>query len=137
MKRGLLSHVEIYVSDLEASSAFWGWFLTGLGYHLHQSWAEGRSWKMEDTYFVIVQVEEKYKSAAYHRKQVGLNHLAFHAESAEDVDRMTEALKEKGVTLLYTDRHPQAGGNKTHAVYFEDPDRIKVEFVAKISGQND
>lgn len=134
MKRGSLSHVEIYVSDLAASSAFWNWFLTALGYHPYQSWPEGRSWKLDDTYFVIVEVEEKYKSAPYHRKNVGLNHLAFHAENAADVDRMTEALKEKGVTILYADKHPHAGGKDACAVYFEDPDRIKVEFVAKISG---
>lgn len=131
MARGFLSHVEIYVSDLQASAAFWGWFLTELGYHPHQAWDKGQSWKLGATYFVIAEAEEKYKFTPYHRKHVGLNHLAFHADDAADVTAMAAALKEKGVKILYADRHPRAGGENTCAVYFEDPDRIKVEFVAK------
>lgn len=43
---------------------------------------------------------------------------------------MTERLKEKKINLLYQERHPFAGGDSHYAVYFEDPDRIKVELVA-------
>jgi catechol 2,3-dioxygenase-like lactoylglutathione lyase family enzyme len=39
-------------------------------------------------------------------------------------------LKEKGIKILYEDRHPFAGGKEHYAVFFEDPDRIKVELVA-------
>jgi catechol 2,3-dioxygenase-like lactoylglutathione lyase family enzyme len=66
----------------------------------------------------------------YHRSRVGLNHLAFHGESKEQVDWMTDQLKEKGIPILYQDRHPFAGGNSHYAVFFEDPDCIKVELVA-------
>jgi catechol 2,3-dioxygenase-like lactoylglutathione lyase family enzyme len=66
----------------------------------------------------------------YHRSRVGLNHLAFHAESKEQVDWMTDQLKEKGIPILYQDRNPFAGGDSHYAVFFEDPDRIKVELVA-------
>ncbi|GAA0595336.1 hypothetical protein GCM10009001_09310 [Virgibacillus siamensis] len=31
---------------------------------------------------------------------------------------------------MYSDKHPFAGGEDHYAVYFEDPDRIKVELVA-------
>lgn len=43
---------------------------------------------------------------------------------------MTERLKERGVHILYQDKHPFAGGDNYYAVFFEDPDRIKVELVA-------
>jgi catechol 2,3-dioxygenase-like lactoylglutathione lyase family enzyme len=43
---------------------------------------------------------------------------------------MTVKLKEKGINILYTEKHPFAGGDNYYAVYFEDPDRIKVELVA-------
>jgi catechol 2,3-dioxygenase-like lactoylglutathione lyase family enzyme len=43
---------------------------------------------------------------------------------------MTLQLKEKGVNILYPDKHPFAGGGSHYAVFFEDPDRIKVELVA-------
>ena len=130
MKRGLLSHIEVNVSDLKKSSEFWGWFLTSLGYQPYQSWDQGKSWKLDATYFVIVQVEDRFKNNIYHRKNVGLNHLAFHAESPADVEAMATALKNRGVTILYPDRDSHAGGKNNHAVFFEDPDRIKVEYVA-------
>lgn len=43
---------------------------------------------------------------------------------------MTNKLKEKKIKILYSDKHPFAGGSNHYAVYFEDPDRVKVELVA-------
>ena len=130
MSKGLLHHVELYVSDLKRTIEFWGWFLEELGYSPFQEWESGRSWKLDDTYLVFVQTEERYLDIPYNRCRVGLNHLAFHAESRQQVDDITEQLKAKGISILYTDKHPFAGGEDYYAVYFEDPDRIKVELVA-------
>ncbi|WP_047984669.1 VOC family protein [Ornithinibacillus californiensis] len=128
--RGIIHHIELYVSDLEKSTEFWGWLLEELGYNLFQTWNQGRSYKLKDSYLVFVQAEERFLDVPYHRKRVGLNHLAFYAESREHVDEVTNQLKEKGVTILYEDKHPYAGGEGYYAVFFEDPDRIKVEIVA-------
>lgn len=128
--RGMLHHIELNVSNLEKSTAFWGELLEELGYEPFQSWESGRSFKLGDTYLVFVQTEEKFLESSYHRKEVGLNHLAFYADSREHVDEITNQLKEKDVSILYSDRHPHAGGPNHYAVFFEDPDRIKVEIVA-------
>jgi len=128
--QGKLHHVEVYVSNLEKTCEFWGWFLELLGYSAFQEWPEGKSWKLGDTYIVFVQTEARFLDNSYHRCQVGLNHLAFYAESREQVDKFTQKIKEKGLTILYLDRHPYAGGNDHYALYFEDPDRIKIELVA-------
>ncbi len=130
VREGLLHHVEIYVTNLEQSESFWGWFLEEIGYQSYQKWEEGQSWKVGEIYLVFVQVENKYLDVPYHRKRTGLNHLAFHASSRERVDEMTRMLKERGINILYENQHPFAGGDEYYAVYFEDPDRIKVEFVA-------
>jgi len=130
LSKGLLHHIEIYVSDLKSSSEFWGWFLEELGYNDFQKWNNGQSWKIGDTYIVFVQTEKRFLDIAYHRRRTGLNHLAFHAESRQQVDDITKRLKSKGITVLYTEQHPYAGGPDHYAVYFEDPDRIKVELVA-------
>jgi catechol 2,3-dioxygenase-like lactoylglutathione lyase family enzyme len=126
----LLHHVEIYVSNLEKSTLFWDWLLTELGYETYQKWDKGISWKYGDTYIVFVQTEERFMDVTYHRCRVGLNHLAFHATSTQQVEELTTKLKEKGINILYLDQHPFAGGKDYHAVYFEDPDRIKVEIVS-------
>ncbi|WP_153720295.1 VOC family protein [Sporosarcina cascadiensis] len=129
MSKGLFHHVEIYVSDLEKSIQFWGWLLEELGCSLYQGWEQGRSWKIDDTYIVFVQIEERFMDVAYHRCRTGLNHLAFHAESRQHINDIIGKLKDKGIPVLYPEQHPYAGGTKHYAVYFEDPDRIKVELV--------
>jgi catechol 2,3-dioxygenase-like lactoylglutathione lyase family enzyme len=126
----LLHHVEMYVSDLRRSADFWGWLLEELGYEPFQKWENGVSWRCGETYLVFVQAEERFLDIPYHRCRVGLNHLAFYARSREQVDVLTEELRRRGVTILYEDRHPHAGGSDHYAVYFEDLDRIKVEVVA-------
>ncbi|WP_152658601.1 VOC family protein [Oceanobacillus sp. CFH 90083] len=130
MTHGLIHHIELYVSDLNKTIHFWDWFLKELGYTYFQKWEGGQSWKLEDTYLVFVQAEERFLDIPYHRCRVGLNHLAFHAGSREFVDEMTKKLQQKGITILYQHLHPFAGGDNHYAVYFEDPDRVKVELVA-------
>lgn len=130
MQKGLLHHIEIFVSNLERSIKFWGWLLKELGYSSFQEWESGHSWKLGDTYIVFVQAEDRFLDPPYHRCRVGLNHLAFHASSRQHVDEMTKKLKERNVKILYSDKHPFAGGDHYYAVFFEDPDRIKVELVA-------
>jgi catechol 2,3-dioxygenase-like lactoylglutathione lyase family enzyme len=127
---GSLHHVEIYVLDLHKSKDFWGWFLGELGYIVMAEWPEGISYKLGETYLVFVQVEERHMDVVYHRKKAGLNHLAFHARSREFVSEITTLLRQRGVPILYEHQHPYAGGGEYYAVFFEDPDRMKVELVA-------
>jgi catechol 2,3-dioxygenase-like lactoylglutathione lyase family enzyme len=130
MQGGKVHHIELYVSDLQISCEFWGWFLTKLGYEKFQEWNEGISWKLDDTYIVFVQTQDKYKDIKFHRCRTGLNHVAFRANSEEQVDSLTQELIKRGINILYKDRYPHAGGKDNYAVYFEDPDRIKIELVA-------
>jgi catechol 2,3-dioxygenase-like lactoylglutathione lyase family enzyme len=127
---GLLHHVEIYCADLKVTTEFWGWFLGLLGYTVYQEWPSGRSYRLGPTYLVFVQAEQRFCDEPYHRCRPGLNHLAFHAGSRRQVDEVTVLLRDRGVRILYEDRHPYAGGPGCYAVYFEDPDRMKVELDA-------
>jgi len=127
MKKGILHHIEIYVSNLANSLDFWDWFLSELGYALFQEWESGCSFKLHDTYIVFVQTEDRFLDVPYHRCRTGLNHLAFHADSQQEVDDLTEKLRARGIKILYEDRHPHAASS--YGVFFEDPDRIKVEVV--------
>jgi len=127
---GTLHHIEIYVRDLEVTKAFWGWLLAELGYREYQAWESGISYILGETYIVFVQTESRFLNIPYHRCRSGLNHLAFKADSPDFVDGITRKLQERGVTILYEDRHPFAGGEGYYAVFFEDPDRMKVEITA-------
>lgn len=129
MINGLLHHVEIYVDDLDATKKFWSWLLIRLGYETFQQWDFGISYKLDSTYIVFVQTEERHKEAEYHRCHSGLNHLAFHADK-ELIDTITYELKARDISILYEDRHPYAAGEGCYAVFFEDPMRMKVELCA-------
>ena len=127
---GQLHHIEIYVGDIARTREFWGWILERLGYEKYQDWKEGFSYIQGETYIVFVQTLAKYRDIPYHRCRAGLNHLAFHGGSKENIDYFCDQLRKRNVTILYEDNHPYAGGVDHYAVYFEDPDRIKVELVA-------
>ncbi len=79
---------------------------------------------------MFVQTEKRFLEFPYHRRRTGLNHIAFHASSRYQLDEMIPELKKRGIPILYEDKYPYAGGLGHYAVFFEDPDRIKVELVA-------
>jgi catechol 2,3-dioxygenase-like lactoylglutathione lyase family enzyme len=123
-----LSHIELYVSDYAKSVRFYDKFLIPLG------WARLVCQKSHTTFsdgemkIVLCPTEEKYRSAGYHRKRIGLNHLAFYAPSKEAVDQLFQTvLKPNEVECLY-ERAPN-GDADYYRVFFEDPDRIKIEVV--------
>ena len=127
---GTLHHIELYVASLETSQRFWEGLLGFFGYRKFQDWGQGVSYKLDGTYIVLVQTEAEHMEPGYHRQRVGLNHLAFHAASREQVDQITSWVRQSGYQVLYEDHHPFAGGPNHYALYCEDPNRIKVEVVA-------
>lgn len=126
----MLHHVEINVADLQTTRKFYDALLPDLGYKLYQEWPEGFSYRHEAAYIVFVQTEKAFLHKGYHRKAIGLNHLAFHAEFRNQVDKLTEKMRRNGVRILYEDRHPYAGGPDYYALFIEDPDRLKIEIAA-------
>ncbi len=122
-----LSHVEIYASDLKASVAFWQPLLEWLGWTSYQKWDDGQSWVSDGVYLVWVQAPEATRLVPYHRRNPGLNHLAFLAPDIQSIDALTLWLAEHQVKILYPSRHPRAGGSEYYGVFFEDPEGIKVE----------
>jgi catechol 2,3-dioxygenase-like lactoylglutathione lyase family enzyme len=102
-----------------------------LGYEAER-WSGGMNYVRGDqeTYYCLLPAAPEHLSAGYHRKRVGLNHLAFLGKSRAHVDEVTQWLRLNGHVVLYEDRHPFAGGPNYYAVYCEDPDRFKLEVVA-------
>lgn len=128
----MLHHVEIYVSRIEASRTFWTNILAKIGWKLSVDWRDGFTLiHGEDAYLTFVQAANKYKSNAYHRCGVGLNHLAFQVKTRKEVDAIRQYCFDNNIPNLYDDKYPFAtGSDDYYALFVEDPDRIKVEFVA-------
>lgn len=126
----MIHHIEINVRNLAETKRFYSMLLPELGYVLYQDWPEGFSFKGAASYIVFVQTQEPFLNWPYHRKACGLNHLAFHAASRAEVDRLAGKMRNHGVTMLYEERYPFAGGPDHYAVFVEDPDRLKIEIAA-------
>lgn len=128
MKDGSFAHVLLHVRTVAASAAFYDRILGELGWRRTVDDPEWAGWTNGEEGFFVVVVGDAHRDAGYHRKRIGLNHIAFHAESREAVDTFAQFLDREGIPVLY-------GGPKEYpeyragyyAVYVEDPDRIKVE----------
>ena len=128
----MLHHVEIYVSELAVSRGFWRDLLAHIGYVEADHWDDGFTLKKgKDAYLTFVQVTDEHAQRPYHRCAVGLNHLAFTVPDRAMVDTLNDYCAAQSIPRLYGDRYPFAnGGTDYYALFIEDPDRIKVEFVA-------
>jgi len=122
-------HVELWVADLAAAEASFGWLFAELGWHEYQRWDRGVSWRHGDSY-VVVEDSPARTGDRHDRTAPGINHLALHAGTRADVDRITAAAPEHGWRLMFADRHPHAGGEHHYAAYLENADGFEVELVA-------
>ena len=127
--RGSLHHLEIWVADLDAGRASWGWLLTQLGYAVDSTWDRGTSWRLGDAY-VVVESGPDVVGGGHDRRRPGLTHVALHAGSRAEVDALVADAADHGWTLLFADRHPYAGGPTHYAAYLEDAQGFEVELVA-------
>jgi glyoxylase I family protein len=134
MLRGSLSHLDLTVSDLERSVVFYDRVLARLGYRrLDDVGAGAPCWAIADrsggSFTIALKPARPESQPTRHdRYAPGLHHLAFHADSRADVDALHRFLLEIGATLL----DPPAEYGYTpgyYAVFFADPDGIKLEVV--------
>lgn len=126
--RGAFNHLDLNVRSLSESKTFYGDFLGWLGYHPYQAWEGGYSWRKADSYITLVQASSEYLGPGYHRKRVGVNHLAFSVSTPDEVDVFHQQfLLPRQVPVLYGG--PLEDPSGTYAVFFEDPDRLKLELV--------
>jgi len=126
-----IHHFQIQVSNIDRSGKFYGSLLSRLGFAKVFETEGMAEWSKKGTRIIVVQCPKRFLPSGFHRKRIGLNHIAFRAESRDEVDSFCRAfLVPNNIPVLY-------GGAKEwkeydegyYAVYFEDPDRIKLELV--------
>ena len=128
-RTGAIHHIEIWVSDLEDAIASMGWMFEELGFEAGEPWAAGRLWRGAETYLVI-EAGPDVRGPVHERHRPGVNHLAFHAGSRANVDRLAAEAMSHGWSLMFGDRHPLAGGRGHYAAYLENKAGFEVELVA-------
>ncbi|MEA2349576.1 MAG: glyoxylase family protein [Thermoleophilaceae bacterium] len=130
-----IDHLDLVVTDLERSLAFYRELLEPLGY-VRTSEIEGE--RGERVVYVgrqggmgsvsLREVQSDAHEVPYERYGIGLHHLAFAAESRAQVDERARWLRAAGATI---ESGPEEYGYTPgyYAVFFYDPDGIKLELV--------
>lgn len=123
-----IAHIEMNASNLRKSSKFYQRILSSLGYKKKYTFKDGVGWSNGISTIFIFQCERRFAKRKFHRKSAGLNHVAFCAASRKEVDKFHKLLLRKKIPVLYggPKDYPHYRGGY-YAVYFEDPDRIKLE----------
>ena len=132
INRGAFHHIDLNVSDLAASKRVYGPVLEFLGYRPVKD-EEGCEWDLVDegrgSSLGLRLCDPALEDHVHRRYAPGLHHFSWRAESREDVDRLHALLLEHGIKVLDPPAHyPQYSGDY-YAVFFEDPDGMKLEFV--------
>ena len=128
--KSTLGHVGINLSSENEPFAFWKDLLTFLDFEIQP---DGNHFDATDgqTSLCVQVTKPEYQKPNFHRKRTGLGHIAFRVASADMVDAFAkDFLKSRQIETLYGGAKAYPGYTPGYyAVYFEDPDRIKVEVV--------
>ncbi len=122
-----ISHIGINLSSEEECFPFWQDLLKYLEFKLM---LDGNHFDANDghSFLCFSTTKPGYQNPPFHRKHTGLNHVAFSVASHEEVDRFVkEYLEPRGISALYGGPKAYDYAPGYYAVYFEDPDRIKIE----------
>lgn len=131
--KAMIGHIGLNLEDPALDFPFWKELLAFLGFGFHDETdthfdaGDGRS------YLCVTVSGPTHGGHGYHRRRIGLNHLAFRVESPEEVDRFVAGfLRPRGITPLYggARAYPEYAPGY-YAVFFEDRLRIKIEVVSE------
>ena len=123
-------HVDLVVSSIERSLPFYSGLLGPLGFHT-VSEVEGE--RGETIWYLSgpgtsIGLREAQSNEPHDRYAIGLHHLAFEAESRAQVDELADWVRTQPVEI---ESEPQEYTYIPgyYAVFFYDPDGIKLEIV--------
>lgn len=126
----LISHLEFNVIDYKLSIQFYDKVFPFMGFCRINCTKEYTAYTDGESKIILTPTNKKFLEFGFHRKRPGLNHLAFYASSKEKVDQFyREILVKNNIKPLYEDKNSPFGDDNYYAVFFEDPDRIKLEYV--------
>ena len=130
-----IDHLDLVVTSLERSLAFYRGLLAPLGYE-RETEIEGE--RGERVVYLgrhgtmgsvsLREAQSDVHEVPYERYAIGLHHLAFAAATREVVDERAEWLRAQGATI---ESGPEEYGYTPgyYAVFFYDPDGIKLGVV--------
>lgn len=133
--RGHVNHVDLTLKDTHASLALYQTALGHMGYRPNGPLEDGYcDFDLKGTRLCSIGLRNAVGAgaqAAHDRYSPGLHHIAWSAESRDDVDELHARLVRTGVTITDPPADYPRYGAGYYAVFFTDPDGLKLEYVFK------
>ncbi len=125
---GGFNHVDISVTDLEASTAWYGELLGMVELFSHRNDDRGYAvrYLMEPTSGIVMGFEQHDANPGtqFDERRVGLDHLSWSVDSREQLDAWLERLDERGISHSGISEHEM-----WDVLVFRDPDNVQLEFI--------
>lgn len=123
-----ISHIELNVSEYARSIRFYDKVLCPIGWERLVCTNDFTAYSDGFSKIILSPVSSEFKSSGFHRKRIGLNHIALYMDSKPAVDKYyRDVMLSNGIPSLY--QEGPEGDNQYYSVLFEDPDRMKIEVV--------
>ena len=126
---GGVHHVFLTVNDLARSREFYARLMPRLGYPARWEYGGGIGWLSPAGSFWLKQASPELAGATFCKDRVGLCEVAFRADSRDEVDALGRDLAALGARVLDPPREYPEDVPGYYAVFFADPDGIKLELV--------
>jgi predicted lactoylglutathione lyase len=131
--RAGIDHIIVNVNDYAAAKRFYAWLMPQIGYPQTMSYDQPQS-DVTTGYFGehgsmwLRPSNPEFRDDKFHRHRVGLCEIAFSAGSREQIDNLAKQISANGgkVTDLPKEYDYLPG---YYAVFFTDPDGMKLELV--------
>jgi glyoxylase I family protein len=125
---GAIHHIDLTASDLARSTLFYDRVLPPMGFRRIADCAEGPLWAGAQLELGL-QPARGGAQRPHDRLCAGLHHLAFTAPSRDAVDALHRELVAAGIEILDPPADYPEYAPGYYAVFFADPDGIKLEYV--------
>ena len=130
-----LHHVDLTVGDLALAKRFYKPVMEYLGYRMTEDSAQDLDSRPETTTepdTVLHPARPQNRDRKHDRYAARIHHLAFRADSRDEVDGLHRVLRQIGATIL--DPPAVYYPPNYYALFFTDPDGLKLELVFSPGG---
>jgi glyoxylase I family protein len=128
MNLGAINHIALTVAELQRSVPFYDRILRFLSYRPSEQQDDQVEWEGPCGWFILRAARQGSTHRPHDRYGPGLHHLAFSAESREQVDAFhRDVLLPMRATVLDPPQIWPQYSEGYYAVFFLDPDGIKLE----------
>jgi len=120
-----IDHLVLSVGDFVRSKDFYKKLLGFLHFKLKYEYSDMAGWSNGKTLFWIAAADAEGRKHKYRKGDIGFHHYAFELSSRRDVDELGAFLEKNEMNVV--DPPGEYYGHNYYAVYFTDPDGMKLE----------